>query len=155
MTLMHNWTLDCPIKTQEVCISGNEDDVSSATWKNMQNSGYIWHSSDISSIHSWSVFSPSSQRKGGDRGEFIHMPWISFSRNMYWSLPQFKAGFWVVKWECRTFKATGNVGGVRVVAGILELQAMQKVQWFMNCTIVSYSKIVHYNLEHTIFLQTQ
>lgn len=33
---MHSWTLDWPIKTHKEQVSGNQDDVSSATWKNMQ-----------------------------------------------------------------------------------------------------------------------
>lgn len=33
---MHSWTLDWPIKTHKEQASGNQDDVSSATWKNMQ-----------------------------------------------------------------------------------------------------------------------
>lgn len=33
---MRNWTRDRPIKTHKEWVSGNQDDVSSATWKNMQ-----------------------------------------------------------------------------------------------------------------------
>lgn len=39
--------------------------------------------------------------------------------------------------------------------GFLNFQVMQRMQWFMKCTVLSYRITVWYNWGHTVFLQTQ
>lgn len=123
-----------------------------------RDSGYIWNSFGVFSVHSWSVFSPPSPWKLGDLGEFILMPWFNFSRSMYWSLPQFKAGPWVVRWEWGLSKQKKKKGGTHLAAGILKLPGKCREcsdLWSVLHGALSYSKTVWCNLGHTVFLQTQ
>lgn len=153
---MHNWTLDWPIKTHKECVSGNQDDVSWATWKNMQR--LRLHLEFIRCLLRPFLISFLTTVPVKIRGcGWVH--WhalVQFSKEhiLITAIVQSRALSGEV--GVGSFKAVGKEGRSPLgPLGPLNPQVMQRMQWFMKYTALSYSIIVWYNLGHTVFLQTQ
>lgn len=153
---MRNWTRDRPIKTHKEWVSGNQDDVSSATWKNMQR--LRLHLEFIRCFRRPFLIGflstlPMKIRRCG---------WVHSH-----GLVQFLKENVLITAIVQSRALSGEVGvGVfqsrrkrreesSRQLGFLNSQVMQRMPWFMKCMALSYSKTVWYNLGCTVFLQTQ
>lgn len=150
---MRNWVLDWPIKAHKEWISGNQDDVSSATWKNMQR--LRLHLEFIRCFLRPFLISFLTTLR-------MKIRWCGWVHSH--ALVEFLKENVLITAIVQSRALRGEVGvGVFLSrrkrreelswqVEFLNSQVMQRMLWFMKCMALSYSKTLWYNLGQTVFL---